>query len=156
MKVAPTLAGGLKIEAEAPGDWEVLHWIMQDAARGAMDLAERLGKPMRAGESGSDWETYVVPDLRAEFSAQMSLVEKAIAGALEKSAGGPGEVFIARDEVLSWFGALNQARLGLEERYKFGEDGLSSLAAMGAARRSGFLRGRFYAAVQEIMLAHLM
>jgi len=154
MKVAPTLAGGLKIEAEAPGDWAVLHWILQDAAAGSVDLAERLGRGMR--EAGSDWENYVVPDLRAEFSAQASLVEKTLAAAMDESGGGPGEIFIAGDEILSWFGALNQARLGLEERYHFGEDGLASLAAMGASRRSGYLRGRFYAAVQEIMLVHLM
>jgi hypothetical protein len=156
MKVAPTLAGGLKIEAEVPGDWEVLHSILRDAAAGRVDLAERLGRKMKEGEAGADWEDYVVPDLRAEFCAQVVLVEEAVQMAAAASSGGAGAVFIPAGEVLSWFGALNQARLGLEDRYKFGDDAAVNLAGMSAARRSGFLRGRFYAAVQEIMLTHLM
>jgi len=155
MKVAPILAGGLKIEAEVPEDWDVLGCIMQDAVAGAVDLAQRLGSRMRKADA-DDWETYVVPDLRTEFCAQVSLVEEAINSAASASGGGPGVISIPAAEVLSWFGALNQARLGLEERYRFGDDGIASLTGMNATRRSGFLRGRFYAAVQEIMLTHLM
>lgn len=156
MKVAPTLAGGLKIEAEVPQDWEILRCIIQDAGAGSVDLAERLGTRMRQDEAGSDWEEYVVPDLRVEFSAQVMMVEEAINAALAASGGGPGAILVPAAEILSWFGALNQARLGLEDCYGFGGDGVANIAGMAANRRSGFLRGRFYAAVQEIMLSHLM
>lgn len=156
MKVAPTMAGGLKIEAEVAGDWEVLRFISHDARLGKVDLAERLARRLRPGELANDWRAFVVPDLRSTFGEQLALVERVIEAAAVQSHGGPGEIFVPPGEVMSWFGALNQARLGLQERYQFSESERPDLASMHPGRRSGYLRGRFYAVVQEIMLNHLM
>lgn len=148
--------GGLKIEAEVPGDWEVLRWIVNDATAGEVDLAARLAGRMPDEELARDWEAFVVPDLRAEFSDQVATVGRAIEEAVAANGGGPGALHVPPTDILGWFGALNQARLGLEERFCFEQDPRPNLVKMNSVRRSGFLRGRFYAAVQEIMLTHLM
>ena len=156
MKVAPTLGGGLKVEAEVPGDWDVLRCIVLDARGGDEDLADRLVRRMEEPELEDDWGEFVVPDLQEQFDAQISEIEQVIEGAAEEAGEGAGAIFIGRDDIFLWFSALNQARLGLEERYGFGPVTDPDLEAMNPARRSGFLRGRFYTAVQGIMLDHLM
>ena len=156
MKVAPTLDSGLKIEAEVPGDWDVLRCILSDACAGETDLASRLAQGIEEPEAAEDWENYVVPELREKFGGQLFKVERAIESAAAEFSGQPGTIYIPPEDLFSWYGALNQARLGLEARYGFGPVTQPDLTAMSIGRRSGFLRGRFYTAVQSIMLDHLM
>ncbi|RYD33422.1 MAG: hypothetical protein EOP87_11020, partial [Verrucomicrobiaceae bacterium] len=61
MKVAPTLEGGLRIDAEDLGDWEILHAILHDARRGDADLAGNLGALISEEAGAEDWRDFVVP-----------------------------------------------------------------------------------------------
>lgn len=151
MKVAPTLQGGLRIDAETPLDWMMLRCILPDARSGGLDLADRLSAPMADDEDAEDWRDYVVPDLRDGFNAQLEGIERALA------AGGdgdePGQVFIPLEDAELWYGGLNQARLALEERYQLSA---ATLAKMTPGKRSAWFRSQFYLHVQSLLLDHVM
>jgi len=156
VKAAPTLDGGLKIEAEVPRDWQILRWIVVDAAAGGGDLADRLGSQVVAREVVDDWKELVVPELREEFGEQLGVVTGAVEKAVAENGRGAGAIYVPAGEVMSWYGALNQARLGLEEAYKFDSEEVDDLVGMSAEARSGYFRGMFYRRVQMIILDHLM
>ena len=156
MKAAPTLEGGLRIDAEDLGDWEVLHAIIHDARRPGTDLASELSNLVVDPEGAEDWREYVLPDLRNEFENQVSTIAKAITSAMETSGGGEGSIWITRDDGFLWYGALNQARLALEEIYQFGRTDGVALEDLGPAKRSAFLRSQFYLAIQSLLLDHVM
>lgn len=156
MKVSPTLEGGLRIDAEDLNDWEILHSILHDIRRGEGDLAQSLGALISEEAGAEDWNEYVVPDLREEFDQQASAVARAITGAMEKSGGESGSIWITRAEGFQWYGALNQARLALEELHHFGSTKDVSMDDLHPARRSAFFRSEFYSDVQYLLLAHVM
>jgi len=74
MKLAPTLEGGLRIDADAVEDWMVLDAICADAAgMPGESLYDRLSEKMVRDD---DWEEFVAPDIRDQFSdhqARMTL-----------------------------------------------------------------------------------
>ena len=153
MNIGPTLDGGLRIDAEDPGDWEVLRCIVLDARGRPVDLASRLGRLIGDEPEPGDWEEFVVPDLRVEFDGQLQLVKRAIEAAVAES--GPetgGSVAISRDDAELWFGALNQARLALEEVYRFSATVGEEPDRSDTGRRSAYFRSQFYSAVQELLL----
>ncbi len=151
MKIAPTLEGGLRIDIETPLDWMVLRCIPYDARDDAGTLAEKLGALMDGDTEAEDWRELVVPDLQTEFDSQLFTVENSLQKAGDDE--GPAELFILKDEAERWYGALNQARLALEERYAFPD---TEPAAMNPGERSAWFRSQFYLHVQSMLLDYVM
>jgi hypothetical protein len=155
----PTLEGGLRIDVETALDWLVLEQITPDALQGGSEkLPERLGALM---DDESEWDELVIPELTVFFSGQLRKVAEAIReaqhAAAEREATPEGELFIGRAEGPEWYGALNQARLALETRYKFGPaQGVSGIASFSASKRSAFIRSQFYCALQSVLLEHVL
>lgn len=151
MKIAPTLQGGLRIDVETPMDWMVLRCISYYARGGGLDMAERVFDPMNDQEIFADWREFVLPELRDTFNAQLDTIESAIAAA--GPGEGPAKIHIAREDAELWYGGLNQARVGLEERYGFST---GSMAEMTPGKRSAWFCGQFYGDVQEALLSYVM
>jgi hypothetical protein len=156
MKVSPTLEGGLRIDAEDLSDWEILHAILHDAKRGGTDLAQSLGGLISEEAGAEDWRDFVVPDLREEFDDQISKVAKTIECAMEQSGGEAGSIWIGKADAFIWYGALNQARLALEDLHHFGPSEDVSMEELHPARRSAFFRSQFYLAIQSLLLDHVL
>ena len=109
MKAMPTLEGGLRIDAENFSDWTVLRSIVADAgAANGVDLASRLGALISEDAGAEDWEEYIVPDLREAFQDELAQVGANIESAIFEVDGGPGPVWISREDVFPWYSALNQ------------------------------------------------
>ncbi len=152
MKAAPTLEGGLRIDIERKSDWAILSLICIDA-KGPEDhcLAEQLSQlssshPLSENE---DWKDYVIPDLHDTFAKQIRDVAAQISAAnqqLEEASS----LLIKREQVDTWYGTLNQARLNLENQYQLSclaEEELDSLV------RSAKYRYEFYTLVQSWLLS---
>ncbi|QQL43699.1 DUF2017 family protein [Sulfuriroseicoccus oceanibius] len=69
-------------------------------------------------EMNEDWAEFVAPDLQTLFDEQLQRVEADMEAA-EPSVGVPGavDVVIAPSHLEAWFGALNQARLAMNEEF---------------------------------------
>lgn len=152
----PTLDGGLRIDAEDPGDWQILKSITHDAVACDEKLAQRLGNLVTDEEVAPDWREYVVPDLEEGFSSAVLHVTTSIAAARLESGGGPGPLWITRDDAFHWYSALNQARLALEDRFHFGPGERVDPADLTPLRRAAFLRSQFDCAVQSLLLEHVL
>ena len=147
MKAAPTLDGRLRIDVETELDVVVLKSVVGDAAPETGSLAEKLADGM-AAEVDADWREFVLPDLRELYGAQVATVARALADLSPGTA-----IFVARDEAESWYGAFNQARLALEERYRLShKDG----APITPERRTAVIRSHFYQVIQGMLLEFLM
>jgi hypothetical protein len=146
MTVMPILSGGLKLSPEDDLDWQVLNAIVADADP---ELAERLGGLM---DEESMWDDIVVPDLQKLFSGQLETVATAV-----KKGRAAEEIIISKEECDAWYSALNQARLGIEKKYHFGQnDELEESEIQDKKIRSAYLRGRFYCAVQSLLIEFVM
>lgn len=129
-----------------------------------------------------DWQEFVMPDLRHEFTRQLDCVANDLSQAQpestpsqphdnsphddslregedadEDAATTPAatyELIIPFDHIESWYGALNQARLVMQERYEFPET--ENLAAMVGLLTSKnlkpYLTSRFYMEIQGALL----
>lgn len=159
MKVMPTLEGGLRIAVETATDWLVLEQIAADALQGGEEkLPSRLSALM---DEESEWEEIVIPELKDFFSGQLHKVADTVHQAqkdADPAAEPPeGKVFIVREDGQQWYGALNQARLALESRYKFGPtQEVSEVNSFPVAKRSAFIRSQFYCALQSVLLEHVL
>jgi len=151
MKLALMLNGGLRLEPESTLDWNVLRCIAYDAAPD--DLAARLSGAM--DDPSGDWREFVMPELEASFSRQMIQVREAIEFSAGQSAEDRGAVEILPDQAELWYGALNQARLALEEQYRFGGNEPPPPTDP-PERRSGFFRSQFYFEIQQVLISHVM
>ncbi|MGC6426993.1 MAG: hypothetical protein ACON5H_08370 [Akkermansiaceae bacterium] len=150
MTVMPILNGGLMLIPESDKDWHVLGCLAADAD---CDLAMRLGSLM---DEESMWDDIVIPDLESHFSAQLTTVLKAIKAAQPKDQA-EAEIEITKDTAEDWYGALNQARLGLEKTYHFGQEGeLDSSDLTNPESRNAYLRSRFYSSLQGLLLEYVM
>jgi len=145
MTVMPTINGGIKLTPENDKDWAVLKAISFDAHE---ELAARLGGLM---DEESMWEDIVVPDLETHFSGQLDHVVKAVNEGKEKD-----EITIPKEEGELWYGALNQARLGLESKYHFGQEEDIEPDELEKEERQGYLRGRFYCTVQTVLMEYVL
>jgi hypothetical protein len=152
----PTLEGGLRIDTEDEGDWQLLESIAGDAVSWDESLANRLGKLVTDEEVAADWRDFVISDLDEGFSSDLLHVTTVIASARVESGGGPGPLWITREDGFHWFSALNQARLAIEERHRFGPGERINPAGLPPAERSAFLRSQFYCAIQSLLLDHVM
>ncbi len=157
MKLAPTLQGGLRIDADSLEDWMVLEAICADAVSlpGA-SLYERLSEKM---EGDADWEEFVAPEIRGQFTDQIAHVSRAVSAAPmdEEHAG---SIFISEEEASIWYGAINQARMTLEQMYSISEvedfTDLDELSDMSDERRSAIIRGHFYSTFQCLLLEYVL
>jgi hypothetical protein len=156
MTVMPTLEGGLRIDAEDAGDWDLLRGIVEDANGGEPDLASRLGGMVDDTEIAEDWQEFVVPDLREEFQDELAEIAAWIESAAFDANGGAGPIWITRENAYPWYSALNQARLTLEEVYHFGPEGMANPRKMKAEKQAAFIRSGFYSDIQSLLLEHVM
>lgn len=157
MRVAPTLDKSLRIDAESPTDWLVLEMICTDASQMPDEpLADKLANYMAADE---DWNELITPELSDQFNEQVLHVSRAISTA-EKDNDLTGSLFITEDEADIWFGAINQARLSLEERHKVSqyEDDIDedSLEYEDPTLKAAIIRYHFYTSLQSIMLDYIL
>ncbi len=111
MTIGPTLSGGLKMVPDEDQDWAVLLGIADD---GEGDLAKRLAGLM---DEDSMWDEVVRPELEEEFEDQRMQVVKMVRKARKSP---DGEVVIEKETAEIWYGALNQARIALNEEYDLG------------------------------------
>lgn len=155
----PTLEGGLRVEINSAMDWLILEHIPSDALdEDGERLPERLGALM---DEESDWEELVIPELRLLFSGQVGKVAEAIRNAQSGVEIGAeeatGEMFILKEDAEEWYGALNQARLGLEGRYHFGEmEGIVGVDGFPDDKHYAFVRSQFYGALQSVLLDYVL
>jgi hypothetical protein len=156
MKIMPTLEGGLRIDIEDDGDWKVLLGITHDALSCDESLGRRMGNLITDEEVAPDWEEYIIPDLDESFQGELSHVATAVAAARVECGGGAGLLWITPRDALPWYGALNQARLALEELHHFGQGEKLDLAALPAPSRNAFLRSQFYCAMQSLLLEYVL
>lgn len=112
MKVLPTLEGGLSVLPESDLEWEVLAMVGEDMDP-PIELAEGLANLM---EGSSEWDEWVVPELMEGFHEQKDYVSEAV-----KEGKQVGAVTVNIKNADKWYGALNQARLGLERLYEVSE-----------------------------------
>ncbi len=158
MRVAPTLDRSLRIDAENATDWLVLEMICTDASQMPDEpLADKLALYMAADE---DWTELITPELADQFSSQIIHVSRAISSA-DKSLNLTGSLFIKAEDASTWFGAINQARLSLEERFevsKFDElaDDESNLEFEDPALKAAIIRYHFYTSLQSILLEYIL
>lgn len=156
MKILPTLEGGLRIDIEDDGDWKVLQGITRDALVCDESLGHRMGNLITEEAGAADWLEYIIPDLEASFRNELSHVATVVAAARVECGGEAGPLWITREDADHWYGALNQARLALEEVYHFGPGDHVDLAALPINARNAFLRSQFYCAVQSLLLEYVM
>ena len=155
MKVMPTLEGGLRIDIESSSDWLVLEQIPTDAVEEKLfSLPEELAALM---DDDSDWDSLVAPELADLFSGQVDHVAEAVAKAAADGEDESGEIFIPREDARDWYGALNQARLALENRWGFsGSEEEDVLVGAPLQKRSAFIRSQFYLILQGLLLDYAM
>jgi hypothetical protein len=156
MKIAPTIEGGLKIEPENAQDWHVLRAITLDAKGEEYDLASDLGDLITDEKLSEDWRDFVVPDLRESFSDDLHHVNAAIEAADAFSKEREAAIWITREDAENWYSALNQARLALEETYRFGDETDIEIESLTQLKREGLFRNHFYCALQSFILEHVM
>lgn len=156
MRIAPTIEGGLRIDPETEEDWHILRAIILDANGHDIDLASRLGSLITDEKIAEDWNDIIVPDLRESFSDDLHQIYAAIESAAAFPQDEESPIWITRDDGFNWYSALNQARLALEEKYKFGPDPESDAANLKPLRHEALLRSHFYCALQSFLLKHVL
>ena len=156
MKAMPTLEGGLRIDTEDASDWELLRSIVSDANGCDNDLATRLGGLISEDAGAEDWQEYIVPDLREAFQDELAQIGAAIESAVFHAEGGPGPIWITPEDAFQWYSSLNQARLSLEELFKFGPSEELDAKKLAPTRRAAFFRSKFYCAIQSLLLEYVM
>jgi hypothetical protein len=139
-----------------------------------------------------DWQEFVMPDLRQEFTRQLDCVANDLSQAQRESTPSPPhddslhddslredededededndesededaatspaatyELIIPFDHIESWYGALNQARLVMQERYEFPEtENLEAMVGLLTSKNlKPYLTSRFYMEIQGALL----
>lgn len=154
MKIAPTIERGIRIDPENDDDWHILRSIILDASGHDSDLASRLGGLITHERLSEDWQELVVPDLRESFSDDLHHIYAAIETAAAFPHNDESPIWITREDAFNWYSALNQARLSLEEKYKFGTDPEADPTNLTPLRHEALLRNYFYCALQSSILEH--
>lgn len=156
MKIMQTLEGGLRMDIEEDDDWHLLQSITNDAISCDEKLAQRLGNLITDPDVAQDWEEFIIPDLEDGFASDVQHVATAIASARLKSGGGPGPLWITRDDAFHWYSALNQARLAIEERFQFGPEEEVDPDKLTRTERAAFIRSDIYSDIQRMLLHRVM
>lgn len=153
MRMAPTLQGGLRLDIESLLDWARLEMICIDASKINTLLSNTLAEKMQIE---ADWRNYVMPDLDAMFSEQISSIYSTIKTARSRGEE-EAELHIDSESADTWYGALNQARLALEEKYglsKYEAEPLDDLANLTEETKAALMRSNFYAILQNGIIEH--
>ncbi|MEP2775845.1 MAG: hypothetical protein ABJQ29_13670 [Luteolibacter sp.] len=156
MKIAPTIEGGLRIDPENEQDWYILRAIIHDANGCETDLADRLGSLVTNEKIAEDWQDIVVPDLRESFADALHYIHGCLEAASAFPKDGEHPVWITREDAMTWYSAINQARLSLEEKYRFGPNPDSDPANLTPLRHEALIRTHFYSALQSFILEHAL
>lgn len=156
MNIAPTMEGGLRIDPETDEDWHILRAIALDANGHGIDLANRLGGLITDEAVAEDWQDIVVPDLREMFMDDINHIQASIEAAAAFHKDGEHPIWITPEDAFTWYSCLNQARLALEEKYRFGQNPESDPANMTPLRHEALLRSHFYCALQSFILKHAL
>ena len=155
MIVLPTLNGGIKLVIEREQDWDNLKSISDDAAE---DFSKRFSLLM---DEDSMWDEIVEPELKDQFSSQVEFVEKQVELALDNSVDDfeeeLPEILISEEESKIWYGALNQARLSFEEKFR---KEIEDLKETGEIENRevvrALFRNQFYFRLQSQIMDHTM
>ncbi|HBE97900.1 MAG TPA: hypothetical protein DDW68_12085 [Verrucomicrobiales bacterium] len=155
MIVLPTLNGGIKLVIEREQDWDNLKSISDDAAE---DFSKRFSLLM---DEDSMWDEIVEPELKDQFSSQVEFVEKQVELAFDNSVDDfeeeLPEILITEEESKIWYGALNQARLSFEEKFR---KEIEDLKETGEIENRevvrALFRNQFYFRFQSQIMDHTM
>jgi len=158
VNIIPTMEGGLRVDIEDTADWLLLRHLIEDASGRDESLARQLGGLMEhEPEIAEDWREFVVPELEEQFAGSLQIVGKAIADAVRQCHGGPGSLWVTREDGFHWYSSFNQARLAIEERYEFGDSARDDLQLLdNSSRQLAWYRSQFYLAVQGLLLEHVL
>ena len=155
--MAPTLEGGLRIDAESLHDWMVLELICADAARlPGGPLYDSLSSRMTKDD---DWKEFVMPDIVTQFDEQITFVSRAISSAPRED-DHSGSLFITKENAMTWYGTVNQARLSLEKQFNISiiddletEDDLTKIDQ---ETQAAIFRNQFYSSIQSLLLEYVL
>lgn len=192
MKMRRIISKGLVLSGMPAAQLRMLEQVALHAdPSGSPAASERLYQsPVKQPQNVTDeelvddWQEFVTPDLRHEFTRQLDCVANDLSQAQPESTPSPPhddslhddslregededenedaatspaatyELIIPFDHIESWYGALNQARLVMQERYEFPET--ENLAAMVELLTSKnlkpYLTSRFYMEIQGALL----
>jgi hypothetical protein len=168
MKIRRIEDEGVRVSGLLAGDLRLLEQIPVHADCAGTPSAEDrlLQDPVRdpeipGGEKLNDeWREHILPDLRTEFSRQLDVVSEDVKKARSRGGrNGPRfEVLIPFEHVEAWYGALNQARVVMQERYQFPEiDSPNALIGLlQSPNLKPFLTSRFYIQLQSALLDLVM
>lgn len=155
MTIAPTLEGGLRIDVESHMDWMLLERMCSDAASASQPLDEKLACHVDANE---DWEEFIKPELKSYLSEQLRTISVAITSA-SRDIDGRGSLFIQQKAGMEWYGALNQARIALEELHNLSKFDLldpEDIVKESSATRSALIRNQLYQQLQGALLTFVL
>ena len=185
MKMRHIISKGLVLSGMPAAQLRMLEQVALHAdPSGSPAASERLYQtPVKQPQHDADeelvddWQEFVMPDLRQEFTRQLDCVANDLRQAQPESTPSPlhddslseeeasdadattspaatYELIIPFDHIESWYGALNQARLVMQARYEFPET--ENLAAMVELLTSKnlkpYLTSRFYMEIQGALL----
>jgi len=185
MKMRHIISKGLVLSGMPAAQLRMLEQVALHAdPSGSPAASERLYQtPVKQPQHDADeelvddWQEFVMPDLRQEFTRQLDCVANDLRQAQPESTPNPlhddslseeeasdadattspaatYELIIPFDHIESWYGALNQARLVMQARYEFPET--ENLAAMVELLTSKnlkpYLTSRFYMEIQGALL----
>ena len=109
-------------------------------------------------EANDDWREHTLPELHEEFARQLEVVTTDLATHVQQPSEGEEKLFSFRlpmSHVDAWYGALNQARLMMQERYHFPkiETEANIMAMMNDQVMIGpYLIANFYTEMQSMLL----
>lgn len=151
------MEGGLRVDLQDPTDWLLLRHLLEDARDRELGLAQSLAEGVGEQELVEDWRELVLPELEREFSGAVKRVHEVVARAAAQCEATSGLLWITREDGFHWYSTLNQARLAIEMRYRFGERSHDDLAlSADPSRQSAWHRSQFYSALQGLLLQHVL
>ena len=204
MKMRRIISKGLVLSGMPAAQLRMLEQVALHAdPSGSPAASERLYQsPVKQPQNVTDeelvddWQEFVMPDLRHEFTRQLDCVANDLSQAQRESTPSPPhddslhddslredededededdgeseeefededaatspaatyELIIPFDHIESWYGALNQARLVMQERYEFPEtENLEAMVALLTSKNlKPYLTSRFYMEIQGALL----
>jgi hypothetical protein len=75
---------------------------------------------------------------------------------MTKADGGEGSVWISKADGFIWYGALNQARLSIEDEHHFGPRDYVDVEDLPPPVKSAFIRAQFYLGLQSLLLDYVL
>lgn len=115
MRMTFTEQGDLEIALDHELEKDLLEFIILDARReGPQTLCRDFYKQKKNDDFFEDWQEFCLPDIEAEFSAQLAKMQFYIKKINDKK-----PTIIKNADLKACFGAINQARFALEKYFQF-------------------------------------